>query len=152
MRRSTSADLESILAFVSSCQDVPRWTEAAWRTFAAGGITGEAGRLLLLAQAGNGELCGLLAATLVAGCAELEAIVVARSARRQGVGRGLIQEWLLWAESGGGMDAVLEVRARNTPALALYRSLGFAVQGRRRDYYHDPLEDAILMGRQLCRS
>ena len=39
----------------------------------------------------------------------------------------------------------LEVRASNAPAIALYMKHGFAQVGRRRGYYDDPKEDAILM-------
>jgi ribosomal-protein-alanine N-acetyltransferase len=42
-------------------------------------------------------------------------------------------------------EVVLEVRASNHPALALYRRLGFVESGRRKDYYQIPVEDALLM-------
>jgi ribosomal-protein-alanine N-acetyltransferase len=43
----------------------------------------------------------------------------------------------------------LEVRASSMSALALYSSLGFTEQGRRRGYYRDPIEDAVLMSAPL---
>jgi [ribosomal protein S18]-alanine N-acetyltransferase len=39
----------------------------------------------------------------------------------------------------------LEVREGNEGAIALYRGLGFGVVGRRRGYYREPVEDAVLM-------
>ena len=39
----------------------------------------------------------------------------------------------------------LEVRESNTPAIGLYRKLGFEEVGRRKGYYTNPKEDAILM-------
>lgn len=45
-----------------------------------------------------------------------------------------------------GADSVtLEVRASNAPALALYRRFGFAPSGVRKDYYKDPIEDALVL-------
>ena len=45
----------------------------------------------------------------------------------------------------GVREVILEVRASNLPALALYRQLGFVETGRRPRYYQAPEEDAILM-------
>ena len=39
------------------------------------------------------------------------------------------------------------VRAGNAPAIALYEKLGFTPVGRRKDFYRDPVEDALLMTR-----
>ena len=152
VRRATASDLPAILRLVRSCEDAPRWTDAVWRELAGAQNSGELGRVLLLVHAGDGALCGLLAATSLIGRTELEAVLVARSARRRGIGRALVLEWLSWAQGEGEMEAMLEVRSSNTAALALYHRLGFAVQGRRPDYYREPTEDAILMGRQVGAS
>ena len=45
----------------------------------------------------------------------------------------------------------LEVRASNTPAIALYEKHGFYQVGRRKDYYDDPKEDALLLTREWDR-
>ena len=152
VRRAMAADLPAILNLVRSCDDAPGWTDAVWHDFAAARRPGEPGRLLLLVQAGGGELCGLLAATSLMGRTELEAVLVARSARRQGIGRALVVAWLSWAQGEGATEAMLEMRPSNIAALALYRCLGFAVQGRRPAYYREPPEDALLMGRQVGAS
>ena len=47
-------------------------------------------------------------------------------------------------------EVLLEVRASNCPALALYRALGFAETGRRPLYYVDPEEDALLLRLRLA--
>ena len=44
---------------------------------------------------------------------------------------------------------ILEARASNLAALELYRQLGFAEAGRRRGYYREPAEDAVLMHLKL---
>jgi ribosomal-protein-alanine N-acetyltransferase len=49
----------------------------------------------------------------------------------------------------GARGMELEVRAASVGALELYRSLGFAERGRRRRYYREPIEDAVLMTAEL---
>lgn len=149
VRRAMEADLPAILRLVNSCEEAPEWTEAAWGAFAGTGENEGLRRLLLLAESLEGELCGLLAATFLPGESELESVLVARNVRRRGVGTALLSAWLAWAEQEGATTVLLEVRATNTGALALYHSLGFAVQGRRPGYYREPIEEAILMGRRF---
>ena len=86
--------------------------------------------------------------------AEVQAITVAPAARRQGVARALLEALIATATAWGSERVLLEVRAGNAPALALYRGLGFSEEGRRRGYYpatsaSAPREDALLMGRAL---
>ncbi len=69
--------------------------------------------------------------------------------RRQGVGEGLMVA-LMDALRAKGMESLtLEVRASNSPAIALYDRLGFAEVGRRPNYYTDPREDALIMRKEL---
>ena len=46
-------------------------------------------------------------------------------------------------------EVLLEVRESNQAARGFYASLGFLEEGRRRSYYADPVEDAVLMRMQL---
>ena len=69
--------------------------------------------------------------------------------RRQGVGEGLMVA-LMDALRAKGMESLtLEVRASNSPAIALYDRLGFTEVGRRPNYYTDPREDALIMRKEL---
>ncbi|SEG36214.1 ribosomal-protein-alanine N-acetyltransferase [Bryocella elongata] len=94
-------------------------------------------------------ICGFVALQLVAGVAEIESLGVSPLQRRKGIGRALCAEAIAWARSQGADVIELEVRATNGVATALYLEQGFVEQGRRRGYYHEPVEDAILMGRHL---
>lgn len=75
---------------------------------------------------------------------ELENIVVADRARRQGFGTQLLQEFISHAQAKGGSGIFLEVRESNQNARKLYQRLGFEEAGLRRNYYASPVENAIL--------
>ncbi len=92
---------------------------------------------------------GFIGARVSADEVHVNNIGVRESARRFGLGRRLLGSALDAARRSGSMSAVLEVRAGNLPALALYREFGFEVVGRRRNYYRDPTEDALLMNAAL---
>ncbi len=83
--------------------------------------------------------------------AELLDIAIAAKHQRKGLGRALLEELLALVSRADMRRMVLEVRASNAPAIALYRSAGFEQIGLRRDYYPatNGREDALLMGRPL---
>jgi ribosomal-protein-alanine N-acetyltransferase len=82
---------------------------------------------------------------------ELEVFNIAVNAalRRQGLGGALLRHALAWAGRQGFTSVFLEVREGNVAAIALYRSCGFAPVGRRKGYYADTGEDALVMRRDL---
>lgn len=92
---------------------------------------------------------GFLVARQVAGEWELENIVVAEEFRGKGVGTQLLRELLTQAQKGNSDSVFLEVRESNAPARHFYQKLGFRETGRRKAYYSNPAEDAILYGRTL---
>jgi len=75
---------------------------------------------------------------------EIENIAVAGPARRRGLGTRLLGELLDQARSRGADAVFLEVRESNRAARALYEKWAFLESGRRRGYYKDLEEDAIL--------
>jgi ribosomal-protein-alanine N-acetyltransferase len=76
---------------------------------------------------------------------EILNLAVAPRWRRHGCGTRLLRRVLHMAAKKGIRRAVLEVSAGNAPARALYERLGFAQVGRRRGYYHDSGEDALVL-------
>lgn len=67
--------------------------------------------------------------------------------RRQGLGQALLIALLTTAFERGLERATLEVRASNSSALSLYHKFGFKTAGRRRHYYQDTGEDALILWR-----
>jgi ribosomal-protein-alanine N-acetyltransferase len=66
--------------------------------------------------------------------------------RRQGIARAML-EHLFSVADRPGEQYTLEVRPSNPEAIRLYESYGFRDAGRRRGYYHDNREDAVIMWR-----
>lgn len=75
----------------------------------------------------------------------INSLAVVPDARRQGHARRLLGGVFRDAVSGGATSATLEVRRSNAAALALYRGLGFEVEGVRANYYQQPREDALIL-------
>lgn len=78
------------------------------------------------------------------GEAEILRIGVIPEQRRSGVAGQLLSRWQEWAREAGMERAVLEVREGNAAARALYHAAGFRLVGRRKGYYRQPNEDALL--------
>jgi ribosomal-protein-alanine N-acetyltransferase len=74
-------------------------------------------------------------------------LAVRPGARRRGLGRFLLEAALTRAGRAGARRALLEVRAGNDAARALYAGCGFVLLGRRKRYYSDPPEDALVLVR-----
>lgn len=79
-------------------------------------------------------------------------MAVHRGWRRQGIGRSLLGAILEDSRRRQLTIAWLEVRPANTEARGLYEGLGFQVIGRRKGYYVDTGEDALLMKADLTPS
>ena len=76
---------------------------------------------------------------------EIYRIAVDENKRERGIGYRLLS-YSIKTERGRGLETVfLEVRKGNIPARKLYKAYGFREIGERKNYYHNPTEDAVLM-------
>jgi ribosomal-protein-alanine N-acetyltransferase len=69
--------------------------------------------------------------------------------RGLGIGEAVLTVILKEVRGKGATFVTMEVRPSNTPAVSLYRKLGFKVLGTRKGYYSNPVEDACVMGLAL---
>ena len=76
---------------------------------------------------------------------EIENIAVTGTARRRGLGSRLVGELLDLVRSRGGKSVFLEVRESNRAARSLYEKRAFIEVGRRKMYYQNPAEDALVL-------
>ena len=68
--------------------------------------------------------------------------------RRQGIAEALVNALVENLKTLGSHCLTLEVRASNAPAIALYEKLGFHEIGRRKNYYRNPREDALILRKE----
>jgi [ribosomal protein S18]-alanine N-acetyltransferase len=95
---------------------------------------------------------GYVVALVMADEGEIADVAVAPAARHRGVARTLIERVAADLMREGVRSLYLEVRESNVAARALYGSMGFAQVGRRRGYYQQPSEDALLLRKELVRA
>ena len=146
VRSAGVADLDAVVALERSVAEAPHWSAAEYAAIVASG-DGGIRRCLFVAEV-EGRVIGFAVGKAIGGVegsAELESVAVDGAARRMGVGRALCGAVVEWCREVGSAVVELEVRASSDGAIALYEGLGFVVVGRRRGYYRDPADDALLM-------
>ena len=144
VRSAGVADLDAVFALERSVAEAPHWSAAEYAAIVASG-DGGIRRCLFVAEV-EGRVIGFAVGKAIGGgSAELESVAVDEATRRMGVGRALCGAVVEWCREVGSAVVELEVRASSDGAIALYEGLGFVVVGRRRGYYRDPADDALLM-------
>lgn len=157
IRAATSDDIPFMIALERATPNAAHWSEEQYQALFSSGkrewqdvVLVAEGRLDRASVAGqSGGPLGFLAARRVDPQWELENIVVAASARRMGVGKRLLDALLDEASKTNNAAVLLEVRESNAAARALYDNAGFRQSGRRKSYYKNPPEDAILYRHDL---
>lgn len=91
---------------------------------------------------------GYVGSQTVMGETDMMNVAVHPNHRRQGVARSLIAALVQALKDLESHSLTLEVRASNEPAIALYTDLGFTEAGRRRNYYRNPKEDALILRKE----
>lgn len=102
---------------------------------------------IYVVRTGDCPVAGFCAFWLVFDEVHINNIAMRPQFRGAGVGTALLHHVLAAARELGARRATLEVRASNAQALRLYERLGFYVAGRRRNYYSNPVEDALILWR-----
>ena len=93
----------------------------------------------------DGKVVGMIVVWLIVDEAHVATLATHPDYRRQGIGRRLLAHALRHIMQDGARSSFLEVRESNLAAQEMYRKFGYEVTGRRRRYYRDNDEDAILM-------
>ena len=96
----------------------------------------------------NETVVGYVGSQSVMGETDMMNVAVHPDYRRQGVARSLIETLVQALKELESHSLTLEVRASNEPAIGLYTDLGFAEVGRRRNYYRNPKEDALILRKE----
>lgn len=93
----------------------------------------------------DGKVVGMVVVWLLVDEAHVATLATHPNYRRQGIGRRLLAHALRHMMPDGARSSFLEVRESNFAAQEMYRKFGYEATGRRRRYYRDNDEDAILM-------
>jgi [ribosomal protein S18]-alanine N-acetyltransferase len=138
IRPATLADIPSILSVERTSDKAAHWGDNEYRNvFSAGSVP----RIVLVAE--DKQVVGFVVVRTIGPEWEIENVAVSADARRRGIGVALIKAVASQAQHRGAEALILEVRASNEAARALYERAGFTQSGQRKDYYANPTEDAI---------
>jgi len=143
LERASHQDVDALAALETSCHSHP-WTTSQIRQEVAYGPPGAV--LVLRGCRPRGAIRAFCVYRVVVDEVHVLDVAVAPDVRRQGLARWLLGLSLRMATRAGARRALLEVRESNDAARSLYESLGFRQVGRRRDYYAQPREDAVVLG------
>jgi ribosomal-protein-alanine N-acetyltransferase len=139
IRRLTYADLPQVIAIERRAFPTP-WSLAMFVLE----LSKPSG--ICLAATRDGAVVGYLVCSRYDTVWHLMNVAVDDRLRRQGIATALIERLFELAD-GPTEQYTLEVRTSNDAAISLYERFGFRSAGRRRGYYHDNREDALIMWR-----
>lgn len=141
VRKATSDDVTLIAALEGECFSDASGEGAINSLFGMGAT-------FVLAFDGD-TLCGFAYAADCVGDAELLRICVCADRRGCGIGRRLLSALHAELLEAGMGSVFLEVRESNAAAISLYSSEGYVMTGRRKRFYKNPTEDALLFTKEL---
>ncbi len=134
----TAEHIPQIAALERACFSHP-WSEDALRE-----ELWNDSAVIIAAEGEDGTVLGYAGLQTVLDEGYINNVAVDQRFRRQGVADELIAAFVRFGRAKLAF-LTLEVRSSNAPAIALYAKHGFREVGRRKNYYDDPREDAILM-------
>jgi len=143
IRPMSLRDIPAVAELADSLPPAPHWPHDTYQFVLDSSNLPQ--RIALVADGPDRSLAAFAIASIVGSESELESIAVAPRFQRRGIARELIHRLTVQLREKAVTKIFLEVRASNQPARNLYSSLGFSVSGRRKSYYSDPPEDAVVL-------
>lgn len=137
----TAAHVDAVAALEKLCFDDP-WSVLSILSELHNPLS------LWLIAVENGDVLGYVGSQSVLGEADMMNLAVHPAHRRKGIGQMLVTELVEALTKQDVHCLTLEVRASNNPAIALYTRMGFVQVGLRRNYYHNPREDARILRKE----
>ena len=147
VRQAVPQDLSRMMEIAQHSVQASQWPRDAYeKLFTAR----ELDRVVLVVEeslrpANTAEVLGFIVARKIDSEWEIENIAVTGPARRRGLGSRMMGEFLKVVREQGGKTVFLEVRESNIAANNLYQKWGFLETGRRKSYYLNPAEDALIL-------
>lgn len=139
IRSFLPADAVAVTEILRGSPEASQWTEWSLKE-----LLGWRGVLALVSEF-DGKVLGFIIGRQVGGEAEILNLAVMAATRGRGEGRALLMAAMDEFRARQVSRVFLEVRMSNGTGMAFYEKHGFSKTGRRRGYYHDPDEAAIVM-------
>lgn len=133
-----AADIEDVMEVEVKSFNIP-WSKQSFEDELKNNLA-----LYLVAKV-DGKAVGYIGAWKIFDEGHITNVAVHPDFRGRGIGKALISELLYLCEKDGILSFTLEVRESNLVAQNLYKSFGFVEEGKRKAYYSDNNEDAIIM-------
>ena len=143
IRNMESRDVSKIAKLEEICFNDP-WSENS----IASELDNKLSHWLVAVEDDN--VVGYVGSQTVLGETDMMNIATHPDYRKQGIATRLILGLVDAQEKRGSHSLMLEVRASNETAISLYRKLGFSEVGRRKNYYRNPKEDALILRKEWC--
>lgn len=139
IRKMTAEDVPAVAALDQISFSLP-WPERSFHFE----VTGNPASRCWVAEA-DGRVAGMIVAWLFVDEVHIATLATHPDFRRQGIAQELLTHTLRYTHDEGAVTSFLEVRESNLAAQEMYRKFGYESTGRRKRYYKDNDEDAILM-------
>jgi len=139
IRKMTAEDIPPVVELDKMSFSLP-WPESSFRFE----LTDNPASHCWVAEI-DGRIVGMIVAWLLVDAAHIATIATHPNFRRQGIAKMLLSHALHYLTDEGAQNSFLEVRESNIVAQEMYRKFGYEEAGRRKRYYRDNDEDAILM-------
>jgi [ribosomal protein S18]-alanine N-acetyltransferase len=140
VREASPADIPAMIVLARTSETAAHWhDDDYWRIF-----TSHAPARLALVLEAESRVSGFIVGARIAREWDIENVVISPLARRCGLGTRLLADFMQMVRSAGAEKVLLEVRESNRAARALYEKAAFVQAGRRKQYYSEPAEDALV--------
>jgi ribosomal-protein-alanine N-acetyltransferase len=139
IRKMTLEDLSAVIELDQMSFSLP-WPERSFRFE----LTDNPASRCWVAEV-DGKLVGMIVVWLLVDEAHVATLATHPDFRRRGIAKMLLSHALRKLLAEGARSSFLEVRVSNLPAQQMYRKFGYQEAGRKRGYYKDNNEDAVLM-------
>ncbi|MCI8956731.1 MAG: ribosomal protein S18-alanine N-acetyltransferase [Eubacterium sp.] len=141
IREMTLADVGQVYDLEKSIFSIP-WSKESFENSIKGKDT-----LFIVAEE-EGKISGYLGMYLMGEEADISNVAVSKECRRQHIAQRLLEYIFAQAKTRGVRNVTLEVRETNVAAICLYENMGFCEAGIRKNYYKEPIENALIMWKQ----
>ena len=138
-----SCHVADVAAIEKECFGAAAWSENS----VASELTNKLSLWLVALE--DGRVAGYVGSQTVCEETDMMNVAVTADFRRQGIGEKLVLALVEELKAIDSRSLTLEVRASNSPAIALYEKLGFVQTGLRKNYYRNPREDALILRKEF---